>query len=110
MRKLIVAGIMSLDGYVDGPGGNVMVLPMDGFFDELPRVGRRCRAHAAASFVRSQLVSLAGVAPSGRRCRGSGRWPCCAATPTHREQLWSGSGRPGGQRREDRQQHRRRCH
>jgi len=33
MRKLVVASIMSLDGYVEGPGGNVMVLPMDGFFD-----------------------------------------------------------------------------
>ena len=33
MRKLIVATIMSLDGYVEGPGGNVMALPMDGFFD-----------------------------------------------------------------------------
>jgi hypothetical protein len=34
VRKLIVANIMSLDGYYEGPGGNVMVLPMDGFFDE----------------------------------------------------------------------------
>jgi dihydrofolate reductase len=34
MRKLIVANIMSLDGYVEGPGNNVMALPMDGFFDE----------------------------------------------------------------------------
>jgi dihydrofolate reductase len=34
MRKLIVANIMSLDGYVEGPGGDVMALPMDGFFDE----------------------------------------------------------------------------
>jgi dihydrofolate reductase len=34
MRKLIVANIISLDGYVAGPGGNVMALPMDGFFDE----------------------------------------------------------------------------
>jgi dihydrofolate reductase len=33
MRKLIVATIASLDGYVDGPGGNVMVMPMDGQFD-----------------------------------------------------------------------------
>jgi dihydrofolate reductase len=33
MRKLIVASIVSLDGYVAGPGGNVMVLPMDAFFD-----------------------------------------------------------------------------
>jgi dihydrofolate reductase len=34
MRKLIVSNIMSLDGYYEGAGGNVMVLPMDGFFDE----------------------------------------------------------------------------
>lgn len=34
MRKLIVCNIMSLDGYFEGPGGNVMALPMDGFFDE----------------------------------------------------------------------------
>jgi dihydrofolate reductase len=34
MRKLIVCNIMSLDGYVEGPGGNVMVLPMDNFFNE----------------------------------------------------------------------------
>jgi dihydrofolate reductase len=34
VRTLIVATIMSLDGYVEGPGGNVMALPMDGFFDE----------------------------------------------------------------------------
>jgi dihydrofolate reductase len=34
MRKLIVSTIMSLDGYVEGPGKNVMVLPMDDFFDE----------------------------------------------------------------------------
>jgi dihydrofolate reductase len=33
MRKIIVTNIMSLDGYMTGPGGNVMVMPMDGFFD-----------------------------------------------------------------------------
>jgi dihydrofolate reductase len=33
MRKLIVANIMSLDGYFDGPGGDVMVMPMDDHFD-----------------------------------------------------------------------------
>jgi len=33
MRKLIVTNIMSLDGYYEGPGGNVMVLPMDHRFD-----------------------------------------------------------------------------
>jgi len=33
MRKLIVANIMSLDGCYEGPGRNVMALPMDGAFD-----------------------------------------------------------------------------
>lgn len=33
MRKLIVTGIISLDGYFEGEGGNVWALPMDGFFD-----------------------------------------------------------------------------
>ncbi len=34
MRNLIVTNIMSLDGYIEGPGGNVMALPMDDFFNE----------------------------------------------------------------------------
>lgn len=33
MRKLIVTNIVSLDGYYEGPGGNVMALPMDQRFD-----------------------------------------------------------------------------
>ena len=33
MRKLVVSVIQSLDSYMEGPGGNVMVLPMDEFFD-----------------------------------------------------------------------------
>jgi dihydrofolate reductase len=34
MRKLVVSNIMSLDGYVEGPGKDVLALPMDDFFDE----------------------------------------------------------------------------
>jgi dihydrofolate reductase len=33
VRKLIVSNIMSLDGYYEGPGENVMALPMDEAFD-----------------------------------------------------------------------------
>jgi hypothetical protein len=33
MRKLIVSNITSLDGYYEGPGKNVMALPMDEAFD-----------------------------------------------------------------------------
>lgn len=34
MRKLIVCGIASLDGYFEGPGRNVMALPMNPAFDD----------------------------------------------------------------------------
>lgn len=34
MRKVIVIAIMSLDGFIAGPGGDVMVMPMDHSFDE----------------------------------------------------------------------------
>lgn len=34
MRKVVVSSIVSLDGCVAGPGGNVLALPMDRFFDE----------------------------------------------------------------------------
>lgn len=37
MRKLIVCNIISLDGYFEGPGRDVMALPMDGFFDAYNR-------------------------------------------------------------------------
>ena len=33
MRRLIVTNIVSLDGFYEGPGKNVMVLPMDQRFD-----------------------------------------------------------------------------
>jgi dihydrofolate reductase len=33
MRKLIISNIVSLDGFVAGPGGDVMALPMDDAFD-----------------------------------------------------------------------------
>ncbi|RBY78697.1 deaminase [Geodermatophilus sp. TF02-6] len=33
MRRLVACTIMSLDGYVEGPGRNLMALPMDRFFD-----------------------------------------------------------------------------
>ena len=34
MRKLIVCNIISLDGYYEGPGGDVMALPFDEGFDD----------------------------------------------------------------------------
>lgn len=34
MRKLIVCNIVSLDGFYEGPGKDVMALPFDEAFDE----------------------------------------------------------------------------
>ncbi len=34
MKKLIVCTLVSLDGYIAGPGGNVMVLPLDHSFSD----------------------------------------------------------------------------
>jgi hypothetical protein len=34
MSKIVVASIVSVDGYTEGPGGNVMAMPMDHAFDE----------------------------------------------------------------------------
>lgn len=33
MRKLVVVSLVSLDGYVAGPAGNFMVMPIEEFFD-----------------------------------------------------------------------------
>jgi dihydrofolate reductase len=37
MRKLIVTNIVSVDGFFEGPGGNVLALPMDATFDNYNR-------------------------------------------------------------------------
>jgi dihydrofolate reductase len=37
MRKLIVTNIVSVDGFIEGPNGNVLALPMDAAFDNYNR-------------------------------------------------------------------------
>ena len=75
MRKLIVCNIISLDGYYDGPGGNVMVMPMDESFD----------AYNAERLAAADTLLL------GRNSYEmfKGFWPQMAdnpeATPTNRE-------------------------
>ena len=34
MSKVVISSILSIDGYTEGPGGNVMAMPMDHAFDE----------------------------------------------------------------------------
>jgi dihydrofolate reductase len=68
MRKLIVCNIMSLDGYVAGPGGNVMALPMDDFFDE----------HNLERLWAADTLLLGATTYLGLK----GYWPAVAADPT----------------------------
>lgn len=75
MRKLIVTNIVSLDGYYEGAGGNVMALPMDHAFD----------AYCAERLGTAETLLL------GRNSFRlfSGFWPAVAdnpdATPEQRE-------------------------
>jgi dihydrofolate reductase len=71
MRKLIVTNIVSLDGQYEGPGGNVMALPMDHSFD----------AHNA------ERLRAADVLLLGRRSFElfEGFWPRVAGDPAATE-------------------------
>lgn len=75
MRRLIVTNIVSLDGYYEGPGANVMVLPMDHSFD----------AHNAERLRAADTLLLGRKSYEGFK----GFWPGIAddpdATPIHRE-------------------------
>jgi dihydrofolate reductase len=75
MRKLIVCNIMSLDGYYTGPGGNVMVMPLDQAFD----------AYCAERLRAADTLLLGRTSYDGFRSY----WPSVAddpsATPVQRE-------------------------
>jgi dihydrofolate reductase len=77
MRKLIVCTMLSLDGYYEGPGNDVMVLPMDEAFD----------AHNAERLRVADTLLLGRASYEGFK----GFWPSVADdpsprwTPTHRE-------------------------
>jgi hypothetical protein len=62
MRKLIVCTIMSLDGYFEGPGGNVMVLPLNGAFDAY--CAERLRAADTLLLGRTTYDGFKGFWPS----------------------------------------------
>ena len=68
MRKVVVSSIVSLDGYVAGPGGDVMALPMDAFFDE----------HNLERLRRADTLLLGRTTYLGLK----GYWPAIAEDPT----------------------------
>lgn len=61
MRKLIVCNIISLDGYYEGPGGDVMALPFDEGFDEYN--AERLRAADTLLFGRMSYEGFKGYWP-----------------------------------------------
>ena len=62
MRKLIVSNIMSLDGYYEGPGKDVMVLPLDEAFDAYN--AERLRAADTLLLGRTTYEGFKGFWPS----------------------------------------------
>lgn len=68
MRKVVVSSIVSLDGYTAGPGGDVMALPMDAFFDEHNL--ERQRSADTLLLGRTTYLGLKGY------------WPAVAEDPT----------------------------
>ncbi|MDI5977870.1 dihydrofolate reductase family protein [Amycolatopsis magusensis] len=62
MRKLIVTNLVSLDGFVAGPGGDPTPLPMGGFFDEYNH--ERQRSAEALVLGRTTYQMLRGYWPA----------------------------------------------
>lgn len=77
MRKLIVSNLVSLDGYYEGPGKNVMVLPLDQAFDAY--CAERLRAAGTLLLGRTTYDGFRGFWPSVAD-DPSPQW-----TPAHRE-------------------------
>jgi dihydrofolate reductase len=62
MSKVVVSTIISVDGYTEGPGGDVMAMPMDHAFDE--HNAERMRAAGSILFGATTYRGMAGYWPS----------------------------------------------
>jgi len=62
MSKVVVATIISVDGYTEGPGGNVMAMPMDHAFDE--HNAERMRSAGSILFGGTTYRGMAGFWPT----------------------------------------------
>ena len=74
MRKLIVSNIMSLDGFYEGPGNDVMALPMDEAFD----------AYNAERLRSADILLLGRNTYMGFK----GFWPSVADDPSYTATHW----------------------
>lgn len=62
MSKVVVTNIVSVDGYTEGPEGNVMVMPMDHAFDEYN--AERMRTAGSLLFGGTTYRGMVGFWPS----------------------------------------------
>jgi dihydrofolate reductase len=62
MSKVVVSTIVSVDGYTEGPGGDVMAMPMDHAFDE--HNAERMRAAGSILFGARTYRGMAGFWPT----------------------------------------------
>jgi len=62
VSKVVVSSIVSVDGYTEGPGGDVMVMPMDHAFDE--HNAERMRAAGSILFGATTYRGMAGFWPT----------------------------------------------
>jgi dihydrofolate reductase len=62
MSKVVVSTILSVDGYTEGPGGNVMAMPMDHAFDE--HNAERMRAAGSILFGATTYRGMSGFWPT----------------------------------------------
>ena len=62
MSKVVVSSIISLDGYTEGPDGDVMAMPMDHAFDE--HNAERMRAAGSILFGATTYRGMSGFWPS----------------------------------------------
>jgi hypothetical protein len=62
MRKLIVGNIVSIDGFYEGPGGDIMALPFEDAFDDYN--AERLRAAGTLLLGRRTYEGLKGFWPA----------------------------------------------
>jgi dihydrofolate reductase len=62
MSNVVVSSILSLDGCTEGPGGNVMAMPMDHAFDE--HNAERMRAAGSVLFGATTYRGMSGFWPT----------------------------------------------
>ena len=89
MSKVVVTNIISVDGYTEGPEGNVMVMPMDHAFDDYN--AERMRSAGSILFGGTTYRGMVGFWPTvlGNADLTQAARPSPSGTPTASRSPWS---------------------